>query len=76
MDITHDDISKVMRGGDPAGKFHPDVIVYSDMAVRAIIYNVLCQFKERHLTTKSSGGNDAEDYPLCPCCGVEFPSQK
>jgi len=55
MDITSDDISKVMRGGDSAGKFHPDVIVYSDMAVRTMIYNALCHFKERHLTNESSG---------------------
>ena len=43
---------------------------YTDKQVE-IVFNHL-----RHLTTKSSGGNDAEGYPLCPCCGVEFPSSR
>jgi len=67
MDITHDDIDKAISNGDPAGKFNPKTIVYSEMAVRAMIYNALCHFKKRHLSEQSSRQDKA--VPNCLRCG-------
>jgi len=37
MSLTYDDFSELLTGGQPAGNFNPDVMVYSDMAVRCIM---------------------------------------
>jgi len=41
MKITHDDIMKFVSHGNPAGKFNPGVIVYSEDELKANIYNAM-----------------------------------
>jgi len=55
MKITHDDIMKFVSHGSPAGKFNPEVIVYSEDELKANIYNAMVYIQNRHLSSKSSG---------------------
>ena len=48
--IKSEHISEVMIGGDPAGEFNPETLVYSEHAVRIIIYNALNHFINRNIT--------------------------
>jgi len=52
--IKSEDIDRVLGGGEMAGKFNPETIVYSEMAVRVIIYNALCHCRDRLLTSQCS----------------------
>lgn len=49
--IKNEHISEVMLGGDPAGEFNPETLVYGEYAVRIMIYNALNHFTDRHLTS-------------------------
>lgn len=47
MGITHEDIMKCIRGGQPSRKFNGDVIVYSEDEVKANVYNAMIYIKKR-----------------------------
>ena len=46
MEITHEDIMKCVRGGQPSWKFNDNIIVYSEDEVKANIYNAMVYIKK------------------------------
>lgn len=39
MEFTKEDIDQLVQGAEPAGKFNPNTLVFSEMAVRVIVLN-------------------------------------
>ena len=66
--IKSEHISKVMLGGDPAGEFNPETLVYGEYAVRIMIYNALNHFTDRHLTNTMPSNDEGQ----CPECEHRF----
>jgi len=47
MIVTYDEITRFISSGQPAGRFSPEVIMYSEYEVRTGIYHAMCYIEER-----------------------------
>ena len=47
MIVTYDEITRFISSGQPAGRFSPKTIMYSEYEVRTGIYHAMCYIEER-----------------------------
>lgn len=75
MEITHENIMKFVRGGQPSWKFNNNVIVYSEDEVKANIYTAMVFVRDR---LQQGAAPDSEGRSICDdgeagciSCGID-----